>query len=122
MELTQEIVDQFVGGQLSINNSSMCYQNRGEVSKIELIRVSNHKFFNIHLIIHFNWMAHMNRDGEWEETSAELSEVSPRRHVVSDVSITIKLVPWFAAESTELFPPNHSSNLDPLEVKNLELA
>lgn len=60
MELTEESLRRFVGGQLDIQNPDFDYHFRGEIRSVSLKGEL--------LIFHFSREATLN-DGEWEESS-----------------------------------------------------
>ncbi len=69
MELTQEILDRYVGGQVEIVNKTyenVGYHYRGEVSGFETTEPAEGLK---NLFIHFAWQVKKGRDQEWESDS-----------------------------------------------------
>ena len=118
MELTQEILDRMVGGQLEAQNRNENYLFRGEISAIKLEGEGD----SLKLVVNFSWFAEMGPDHEWAVAETKPYEVSLLIYSVSFISDErIFLRSWIVGENTTIFPPN-GSKLDPNKVRGLVLA
>ena len=66
MELTQEVFERYVGGQVEIKNPTYPYHYRGEISSINLSEPSQ-KLRN--LFIYFAWCVKKDSRRRWENAS-----------------------------------------------------
>lgn len=114
MELTQEIVSRFVGGQLEAQNQAEGYLYRGEISKASMIGEGDDR----KLSVEFAWSAKLSYDG-WEVSSMIEYEAVMMIYTVDSIANgRIFLNGWVTGESTTLFLPG-DSRLDPAKVKGL---
>lgn len=118
MELTQEVIDRMVGGQLEVQNHSEDYLYRGEISAMKLEGEGD----LLELVVSFSWFAKMESDFEWSVTDPTPYKVSLLIYSVSDIgSGRIFLSSYISSENTTIFPPN-GSRLEPNKVRGLVLA
>lgn len=118
MELTQEVIDRMIGGQLEVQNHSEGYLYRGEISTMKL----EGEGYSLELVVSFNWLAKMESDFEWSVTEPTPYKVSLLIYSVSDIGDErIFLSSYITGENITIFPPN-GSKLDPNKVRGLILA
>lgn len=111
MELTQEMADRFVGGQLEVQNRNEGYLYRGEIATVEIAGGN--------ITVTFNWFAQMKEDFEWSGSEPTPYTVSLLIYSVSDIGDgRVSLYSYITGETTVLFPPG-GSTLDPAKVRNL---
>lgn len=67
MELTQEVFERFVGGQVEIKNPTYSYHYRGKISRVKLSGASE-RLRN--LFIYFAWCVKKDGKRKWENTSS----------------------------------------------------
>lgn len=114
MELTQEIVSRFVGGQLEAQSRKEDYFYRGEISKASIVGAGDDK----KLSVEFAWFAKLTNGG-WEAATPDPYEASMMIYAVDSIANgRIFLNGWVTGESTTLFLPG-DSRLDPARVKGL---
>jgi hypothetical protein len=117
MELTQEILDRFKGGQAEIQNEGEGYLYRGEIADIY---VSDDNTLNIHFV----WLGKMDppMSGRWVNDTTLGYAASLEIYSVSDIGNgRIALNGFINNELTVLYPPD-GSKLDPAKVEGLELT
>lgn len=118
MELTQEIIDGLVGGQIEVQNRNENYLYRGEISGMRLEPEGD----SFKLVVDLNWFAKMDRDGGWDVADTKPYVVSLLIYSVSDIGDgRFFLSSWIVGENTTIFPPG-GSKLDPNKVRGLVLA
>lgn len=116
MELTQDIVDGYVGGQLEVQNMSENYLYRGEIKSVTMDSEDGSQ----RIVITFAWLAKMSETG-WEVNDPKPYKASMALYKASDVGQgRIFLSSPFLRESTTLFPPG-GSKLEASEVQGLVL-
>lgn len=113
MQITNDILARYAGGELEIQNSNEHYLYRGEVERA-WIDGDNMK-------VRFKWMAKMGEDYKWH-TDANLdyavSLLITSFNDLSDGRIVYSVM--YVYERGAFFPPN-GSKLDPAKVEGLEL-
>ncbi len=126
MQLTNQVVARFKGGQMEIQNQNEGYLYRGEV---ETITVENNE-----LRVKFAWLAKGEgfpplpkkwvKDDRPDYTASleiySASEIGSSDHDVGGDS-RIVLNSFIVGETVVLYPPN-GSKLDPAKVEGLQLA
>jgi hypothetical protein len=116
MELTQEMADRFVGGQLEVQNRNENYLYRGEIATV---KITGDDANTRSLTVTFNWFAQMQEDFKWSGSEPTPYTVSLLIYSVSDIGDgRLSLYSYITGETTVLFPPG-GSKLDPAKVRNL---
>jgi hypothetical protein len=118
MELTQEIVSRFVGGELEVQNPGEGYLYRGEIGMISVTGEGDDQ----NLTVELSWFAKMVSPGEWEAVPITSYQASMMVYIASNIgSGRIFLSSMVTGEGATLFPPD-GSKLDRTKVKGLANA
>ncbi len=113
MELTAEVLQRYVGGQLEIQNSNEGYIYRGEIERAWTE--------GDNLCVKFKWVAKVGNDGKWHADNNLDYSVSLQITSVFEIGDGIHYRAMHIGEHGMFFPPN-GSKLDPSKVIDLELA
>lgn len=120
MEVSTEILQRFVGGQMEIQNSKEHYLYRGEIRTIEIVpeQIPEGEKNDLRkLTVTFNWLAKM--DGDWVNHDDLNYAASLLLYSFSEVgNRVIMMGSWIIGERCTLFPPD-DTKLDPAKVKGL---
>lgn len=122
MELTEEVLAPFVGGQIEVQNTGEGYLYRGEIASIEITGAANRPELKVKL----NWMAEAvgfpTFTGNWKVSDRLDYTISLMIYLISDIGDDrIMLNSHIVGEMTVLFPKG-GSTLDPAKVEGLELS
>ena len=121
MQITNEVLTSFVGGQMEIQNQNEGYLFRGEVktAKIE----------NNNLHVDFVWLAKMSGESWVKEEDRLDYDASLDIYTASNIGPSdgeigggdrICFYSFIVGETVILYPPN-GSKLDPVKVKGLQV-
>ncbi|MFZ2126548.1 MAG: hypothetical protein WAV04_03505 [Candidatus Microsaccharimonas sp.] len=116
MQLSQETINTFIGGQIEIINTREEYHYRGEIQRIWL----DHE----ELAIEFRWFAQRNSQGEWSIAPPTLYRASRMIYAMQEISegrVFLKANNYGFTELATLFPKG-GSRLDPAKVRGLNLV
>lgn len=122
MDLTTELLERFIGGQIEVQNQNEGYLYRGEINTIEVVGEGDRAELKATL----NWMA----KGEgfpplperWVAEGSLTYDASLMIYSVSDIGQgRISLFSSIVGETTVLYPAG-GSTLDPSKVVGLELT
>lgn len=118
MQLTKEVADRYIGGQVEIQNSEERYIYRGEVTTITVE--------DDVLKITFNWMAQgvgfPPIPSRWVNSDQLTYDAALCVYTVSDIGDgRLCVQSHIIGETTILYPPG-GSRLDPAKVEGLEAS
>ena len=115
MNLTNEKVAEFVGGDMEIQNKNEGYLYRGPIKSATIE--------NNMLLVKFAWLA-KGESNKWVK-EGKFASVGYARNLesyrISKIRGQLIFTPLFTSEIVTLFPPN-GSKLDPAKVEGLKLS
>lgn len=114
MQLTNEILKRYEGGQLEIQNSNEHYLYRGEVERAWIKDGT--------LCVRFKWLAKMSEDYQWYAEDNLDYAISLEITSASEIGEgRIHYSVMYVWESGTLFPPD-GNKLDPAKIIGLQLT